>query len=420
MLFFYAPFPMKDRILSPIIAGLSFIMIFTRRPDAILLPQFWAEDGRVWYADAYNLGAIAPFLTPEAGYFQTFSRLVALFSQSFSLSSAPLAFNLSAITLQSLVAAFIVSCRFSGFISDQRWRIAAAFLYVALPHSWEVNANVTNSQWHLGLLSFLIVVSAPGESRFSRFTDFLVLGVATLSGPLCLLILPIGVLRYINGREKHTLILVLILCAGSMIQSSALLSHERPPQAELGATVQAFFAITGRHLFAAPVMGGKTFSAVLAKPGLEVVALALANAIGFVFFVFVLLKATLELRLFLLFCVLIFIAALASPAVSSADPQWRVMADYDTALRYWFIPSFFAYISLIYFAANGRTWLRYAAAGALSLSVVGIVTDWKNPRMTDLDFQAHAEEFGRTAPGTVFEIPINPPPDWKMTLIKKP
>src|SRR5438874_1851777 len=34
----------------------AFFVIFLRRPDAILNAQFYAEDGKYWFAEAYNLG----------------------------------------------------------------------------------------------------------------------------------------------------------------------------------------------------------------------------------------------------------------------------------------------------------------------------------------------------------------------------
>jgi len=36
--------------------ALAVIAIVSRRPDVILHPQFYAEDGVVWYAQAYSLG----------------------------------------------------------------------------------------------------------------------------------------------------------------------------------------------------------------------------------------------------------------------------------------------------------------------------------------------------------------------------
>ncbi|MCV5941529.1 glucosyl transferase, partial [Escherichia coli] len=89
---------------------------------------------------------------PEAGYFQTFSRLTAIASLSVPLAYAPLFFYLTAIAVQISVAGFIASERLSDLLPDKKWRLALAFGYLAMPHSWEIYANVTNSQWHLALL----------------------------------------------------------------------------------------------------------------------------------------------------------------------------------------------------------------------------------------------------------------------------
>ncbi len=37
-------------------------LLILRRPDAVLHAQFWAEDGVVWFADAYNFGALQALL----------------------------------------------------------------------------------------------------------------------------------------------------------------------------------------------------------------------------------------------------------------------------------------------------------------------------------------------------------------------
>ena len=36
---------------------LGVLLVILRRPDAVTYPQFWAEDGSSWFADAYNSGA---------------------------------------------------------------------------------------------------------------------------------------------------------------------------------------------------------------------------------------------------------------------------------------------------------------------------------------------------------------------------
>jgi hypothetical protein len=84
----------------------SVVLVVSRRPDVLFHAQFWAEDGKFWYADAYNLGAIAPFLHPAAGYFQTLPRLAALFAQLFPMAVAPLATGQLCRTLSVCLSLF--------------------------------------------------------------------------------------------------------------------------------------------------------------------------------------------------------------------------------------------------------------------------------------------------------------------------
>ncbi len=74
-------------------------LVIARRPDAITNPQFWAEDGKYWFADAYNHGAQA-LLQSYEGYLQTLPRLVAAAVSGLSLSRAALVFNVVGIAIQ--------------------------------------------------------------------------------------------------------------------------------------------------------------------------------------------------------------------------------------------------------------------------------------------------------------------------------
>ena len=46
----------------------SLIALFSRLPGALLHPQFFAEDGWVWYQQAYNLQWFRPLGITQAGY----------------------------------------------------------------------------------------------------------------------------------------------------------------------------------------------------------------------------------------------------------------------------------------------------------------------------------------------------------------
>ena len=55
--------------------ALAFLVIASRRPDAILNAQFFAEDGPVWFFDTYRLGALPALFLPQAGYLHLLQRL---------------------------------------------------------------------------------------------------------------------------------------------------------------------------------------------------------------------------------------------------------------------------------------------------------------------------------------------------------
>jgi hypothetical protein len=397
----------------------AFLLIVSRRPDAIFNAQFWAEDGKLWYADAYNHGALYSLLTPEAGYYQTFSRLAAICSQGLPLEYAPIFFNILAISIQVVVAAFIVSPRLGRIVPMLYWRVVLAFIYLALPHSAEIYANVTNSQWHLALLAFLVIFAGPPGSKGARLFDIVAVGLSAFSGPLCLLLIPIAVLKYYRKREQWMLVLLGILMAGALVQIYGLLTTPRPTQAALGAGPAFLFRILGRHIFVGPIFGSSGFEWLdthrLWKDG----SIIIVNLLGLILTVYAFLKAPFELRLFMLFAISIFAVALYSPAVSPEPPQWGAMANSETAIRYWFIPALCVFAVLLFLAVKARSRIvRYTASFVLALSLIGIVADWRIAPREDLGFERHARDFERAPTGTEVRIPINPA-EWEMKLVKK-
>jgi hypothetical protein len=396
----------------------SLLVIFSRRPDVLLNPQFWAEDGRVWYAEAYNQGAIYSLTTPQDGYFQTISRIGAVFSQMFPLACGPLVFNLIAISAKILVVSFIASSRFSKLIPNVYGRLLIGFIYLALPVAFETHGNLTNVQWHLALLSFLIIIAAPSDKLYWKIFDFTIILISALSGPFCILLLPIVVIKWLITKEKRSIYFIIILAAVSAIQIIPLLLTERPSRQPLGANIGLFFEIIGGHIFFSSIFGDNNYGHVFYRELWNAWIAAPMVLLGFSLLIFTFIKSNLELRLFLIFSGLIIAGALISPAASSEIPQWEALSTPITGSRYWMIPIFCCFVSMIYLAYNAEfSAVRYLSIGLLTLSLVGIISDWKYPRFEDLNFQKYAAEFKNVPAGQEVIIPINP--GWEMRLIKK-
>lgn len=165
------------------------LLITVRRPDAITNPQFWAEDGSIWYADAYNKGLIA-LITPQQGYMQTLPRIIAVFVQFFPFSVAPLIFNLVAIVVQTLPLFLMTTKRFQKIVPSRRLRFLMILIYWLMPNVGEMYINLTNAYWYLAVSAFIVMATRITERKISIFETVIIL-LSGLTGPLSLFLFPV-------------------------------------------------------------------------------------------------------------------------------------------------------------------------------------------------------------------------------------
>ncbi len=125
---------------------LVLAVLISRRPDLFLRPQFFAEDGAIWYAQAYNRGWIASLLIPNAGYLNAVQRLAAGLALTVPLKFAPLLMNCCGLLIQALPVPVLLSARCRTWASLQM-RLGMAAIYVFIPNAPEVHVVVTDSQW---------------------------------------------------------------------------------------------------------------------------------------------------------------------------------------------------------------------------------------------------------------------------------
>jgi hypothetical protein len=395
----------------------SFAIVVSRRPDAILNPQFWAEDGVLWYANAYQNGVHAIF-TPVAGYLNLLPRLVALISLAIPMSYAPLLFNAAGIVVQVLPVNLFLSSRFS--FAGKLWqRAIASFIYLALPNTSELNANLTNAQWHLALLGCMILIVRPADSKGWLIFDWLVVGLLVLTGPFCILLLPIAAFMFWRTKRNSKLLYALAFTLGSVIQSIELLIAHRGASF-LGANWIQFTRIVGHQVFLAPIFGRTGLWRPDPQPHWYLVFLLGWVVLGFLFFVYALWHGPIELKLFVVFGILILAASLKSPLGNLPNaPQWQFLHLPGAAGRYWFFPevAFLGAILWMVWSTKQPRLLRALAASLLVCMSIGIYNDWCYPRFVNLHFDVYARQFEALPPGTPFTIPVNP--SWSMRLTKK-
>ena len=410
--------------------AIAFLIVCSRRPDAVLNAQFYAEDGAFFYRDAYHFGLHSLLLT-YSGYFHSVLRLTALLALLFPFAWAPFVMNLVGIAVQVVPVNIFLSSRFSGIAFPIR--VLASFIYLALPNSFEIDANVTNVQWHLALLACLVLLAQPARTRAWQVFDAIALFLTSLSSPMGILLLPLAASVWWRRRHIWSARCLAILSPGAAIQMVSVLLHwhgRQAPHSNLlgqtvlnggttGANFHYFAAILGRQVFLSSLLGLNTQGWLLQLHRVSAVEV-ISTAIGLAFLLYVLRYAPIELKLFVLFAAAVLALGLLNPLAGPPDhPQWYWLSVPGCGNRYYFLAMLAFLASLLWVASRKASpWaLRYFAAVLLLLLPVGIYQDWRYPPLENFRFVEFAQQFENVPVGTKFMIPINP--GWLMELTKR-
>jgi hypothetical protein len=146
--------------------------------------------------------------------------------------------------------------------------------------------------------------------------------------------------------------------------------------------------------------------------------LTLSGILGTAILIVCLIRAELELRLFVFYSFALYFASLQNPMISDTQPQWRVLAD-APGLRYWFFPMLaFVWASIWCIAQSRIQWPRFIAGLVLVCMLTGIERDWKYPGFTRHNFREFVRRFESMPAGRAMVFPLYPD-GWTMQLVKK-
>jgi hypothetical protein len=390
----------------------SLLAVFSRLPGAFLHPQFFAEDGWVWYQQAYNLHWLRSLSIPQAGYIQMLPRLVAGVTLLFPMQWAPMLMNWCGAVVQVLPVTALLSRRCATW-GPLPLRILMAVIYIAIPDAPEVHIVVTNAMWHLALLQALLAFSAPPLGWRGRVSDVIVFGIGALTGPFCILLLPLVAAFWWIRRQRWTLTVLGVLFLGFIVQGFTLLHSVRSAGAPLGVNPVRLLRIIAGNIFFNSMVGSG--GAYLRVGFLVVVAIA-----GLAIPVWGWRSAALAGRLYIAFAVLVLMASLKDPLLlASALPRWEMLAR-NAGIRYWFLPSLMFLWSAAWCAWGARPRaMRYAGVAVLLLTTIGVARKWTYPPWPESNFSAEAEAFKNLKTGDHMLFSIYDPGGRKMELIKR-
>jgi hypothetical protein len=426
---------------------------FSHMPSLLLGAQFYADDAG-WYQTAYAQGPLLSLTHPAHGYFVLLQRLAASASLALPLVAAPTFFNIVALLVQVVGIAYLLSPRMDVAIPRLWVRVALAVLVLALPNAYDTRGNLTNSQWPLALIAFLVVFARPPRRRLGWLVDALLLVLSGLTGPYCLLLEPIVLWRWAHDRgDRHRLFVMLLVSACSVLQGAALVLTRGAATGSSGlaAGIAPLITMLGRQITLGLTAGAHGLNGLASTPlGDSLAVLAVLAAIPVAVCAWAGWRGPAILRAFCLFAVLELALALAAPSITL--PQWPNLghpADvtnfHPGGIRYFLYPLIAFATSLGWLvwrnleAARVRRGRDGAAprqppapalralggaatvgAGAILLlaAVNGVPRDWLYPPYLDEHWAAQVQRLESAPPGTPVVIPTNPR-GWTMTLVAR-
>jgi len=428
-------------------AAVAAVLLLSHLPSLAFHAQFYADDGG-WYQAAYAQGPLRSLLHPAAGYVVMLQRLVASASLVLPVVAAPTLFNLVAVAAGVAGICYLLSSRMASAIPSLAARVAIALLVIALPNAYDTTGNLTNAQWRLGLLVFLVIFAAPPRRAVGWVVDTVILVVGGLTGPYCLLLEPIIGwlwLRQRSDRRRAYILAVNTVCVA--VQLFVLLTHAgQRTSGALAAGFAPLVQMIARQVTLGLVIGAHGLNSVAGSAvSTSLAVLAVLALIPAVVCLWVAWRGPLVLRAFIVLAGLELALALVAPSIGA--PRWpslgrpaSVVDFHPGGIRYFLYPLLAFALSLGWLAVDalrrfardrwrltGPVTTRRVAANTvgggaaialLAAAVIGVRMDWAYPPYIDQHWGAEVQRLQSSPPGTLVVIPINPK-GWTVSLVAR-
>jgi hypothetical protein len=380
------------------------LLLWVRKPDAFHNPQFWAEDGFIFFSQQVQLGARA-HLEPYAGYFNAVPRLVASVADLLPYRYAPAAYNAAALLLTLALVWKLYSPRLG-----LRWPPLFALAVALVPHpGGEVFVCLANVQWILALLLLTVTLQRSPETRAQTIGDAGIVLLTGLTGPFILLALPLLMVKLMvkawRSRSRldvltMNLAVLAVGAAAAAVQLWTLLHAPIDEPTRLAPAPGVWGRLVGARLTGTLFLGPLAY---------DLPPLVLCGAgIGLLAGILWALRCSPEALERAGFCLFFAAAVVAATFVKFAESP-GLLVPQAAGARYFFIPSVAVAWCLLLVVSSTRGVPRGAALIAL-LAILGssLLSGFRSPPLEDFRWEEQAARIG--GPEKELWIPINPHP----------
>ncbi|HUA13555.1 MAG TPA: hypothetical protein VL989_03590 [Candidatus Sulfotelmatobacter sp.] len=390
------------------------VIIILRKPGIFSLPQFWAEDGVVWFSQAYNLGFWHTIFLPYSGTFSLATRLIGSFAVLFPIKYAPLIFNIAAFSAQLLPVFLINSSRLKKIVRYRLVAILASLILVCIPNSSEVFVNLTNIQWHLGITAILILIAGPPRNIYWKIFDIAALLLVGLTGPLSLVLLPVALLVWLRERKSNNLTNLIVVVTTSLLQLVSLFVIEPGQRGGASPSFIDSIEMWVGQVFTSGILGDQHLYTFYRGP-----LPYLIFALGLFIIIYAIRCGPRYMGYIWLYAITLYALMLVSLKAVKGSDVWAVLIQQGAGQRYWFILIFIWLMTLLWVTLAARDLIMRTICGIflLLLIFVGIPSSWKIPSQPNKNYTYYAQQFNSLHKGQVLKIPINPS-GWTVILKK--
>ncbi|MFI5335216.1 MAG: hypothetical protein ACHQ5A_00390 [Opitutales bacterium] len=196
--------------------GLVLLILLARVPHYWSGGEFVAEDGWVFFADAWNHPFPGVLFLPYAGYFHLLARLVAELWSGLPIAGQPYAFAATGLLLNAVILSAFYLPAFRGVVAPDLGRLAVVLLLALAPQAENLGL-ILGLHWYLAFgLTLLLLVPAPVSRGAGIAVSALIL-LCIWSSPATFVLVPFALAVCWRSPRRADRLQAALMCAAFLV-----------------------------------------------------------------------------------------------------------------------------------------------------------------------------------------------------------
>lgn len=211
--------------------GLALLLLFSRCPDRLLNPQFYAKDATVFFRGAAT-GGLCSLAAPSVGYLQLVPRFVAYAGRLLPWEGMPAAYAAAAAACMLYIVWRVYAARLPAAV-----RVVSSLGLVLVPQNGEIWINLCCLHFAVTALVVVNLLEPAPASPAESWKRGVEMGVAALMCPEILVLAPVILWRaWRNRGDRLAAPMITVALAAAGIQLLVMAAHPRSVDLDLPRT----------------------------------------------------------------------------------------------------------------------------------------------------------------------------------------